>query len=466
MKTIVSCLLVLSLVVAPLSAQIVRNKHFSLGSYGRVGVGWYPNIDGTVGQQMNLKGMGMIGGRTEEQDYLELINTLHFRPVMLGDSTDINVQVRFSFYSTSPLLFGNINSKSLGGIAVAIPELYAEAGHIGGSDWSVWIGAKFFRGGDVHIADHWYFDDHSSQGFGVKYRNTELGVLFVGAVDTTSSLPPYFYLPIINGQPVLTLRQRMVYVLEHTLPLAPGNSLKLMGEFHRLTKAESDKADTTILGFPADHGWVIGAKHMWDLRGFREGSFNHLAVRYGTRIANGGDGGSTRTWLTYGAPNFETMRFSGAYSLSIVEHLLLNFTEKFSLNAYAIITRSRGAAASDDTGEDFLGRETFNQKLDFGVGARTFWYVTNKFHLLSEAHYALRKDGTQDAAGMLKFAILPTLAPGGERSPWSRPHFRLVYALAVYNDFAMENQYSPYLDLVGKERFGHYFGVRAEWWIF
>ena len=42
-------------------------------------------------------------------------------------------------------------------------------------------------------------------------------------------------------------------------------------------------------------------------------------------VLGGGDGGMSRTWLTYGAPNFETERFEKAYSLALVEHFLLNF---------------------------------------------------------------------------------------------------------------------------------------------
>jgi maltoporin len=41
-------------------------------------------------------------------------------------------------------------------VAFALPELYAEANHILGSQWSAWIGAKFFRSNDIHIADHFY----------------------------------------------------------------------------------------------------------------------------------------------------------------------------------------------------------------------------------------------------------------------------------------------------------------------
>ncbi len=80
------------------------------------------------------------------------------------------VQARLAMYSSKGQLIGNVSSTSYGGVAFALPELYAEANNILGSKWSAWIAAKFFRGNDIHIADHYYFDDHSSQGFGVIFK--------------------------------------------------------------------------------------------------------------------------------------------------------------------------------------------------------------------------------------------------------------------------------------------------------
>ena len=112
--------------------------------------------------------MGSIGGRMEEADYVELLAALHFKTEdQQSDTTLINVQARMALYSGKGQLIGNVNSSSYGGVTLALPELYAEALNIRGSKWSAWIGAKFFRGYDVHIADYYYFDDHSSQGFGV-----------------------------------------------------------------------------------------------------------------------------------------------------------------------------------------------------------------------------------------------------------------------------------------------------------
>ena len=183
-------------------SQTVTNKLFSFGSYGRVGAGVSLRNVGNIGRSLNLNGMGSIGGRMEEADYVELATAMHFKTEIQNDTTHINVQARMALYSGNGQLIGNVNSSSqYGGIKLALPELYAEALNIGGSKWSVWVGAKYFRGYDVHIADFFYFDDHSTQGIGITYNKTTFAVLFPGAVDTSSSVPPYFYLEIVNGTP-------------------------------------------------------------------------------------------------------------------------------------------------------------------------------------------------------------------------------------------------------------------------
>ncbi|UKJ05864.1 carbohydrate porin [Solitalea lacus] len=446
-------------------SQTVTNKYFSVGSYGRIGVGFSPAIAGNVGRSLNLNGMGSIGGRMEEQDYLEMIGALHFAPKINDQKTQINIQTRLALYTTQGQFMGNVTSQSFGGITFSLPEMYAEATNIMGSKWSVWIGARLLRYNDIHIADHFYFDDHSSQGFGIQYKNTSLSLLFPGAVDTTSSLPPYFYLNIVNGTPTLGLRQRTVIIGEHEFKLNEKNTLKLLGEYHHLADATlEDKI--TPLNYPSDYGWVIGLKHIATLNTPIPGSFNQFAIRYGNRIANGGDGGGSKTWLTYGAPNLGTNNFHEAYSWALIEHIMFNPGNKFSINGYGLYTKSRGAADSLNKAPDYLGRSLFNRKTDFAVGVRTFVYLKDWFHLMNEISFASRKDGTQDAAQMIKFGIIPTFVPTAKRDPWARPHLRLVYTVAHYNDFAKNNLYSPYLQQIGNKSWGHYIGIKTEWWLY
>ena len=303
-----------SQLAAQIAYQYVTNDKFSFGSYGRVGVDWSFENGGSIGRRLNLNNMGSIGGRLEEQDYVEIAPAFHWRPKE-DDNTVINVQMRLAVYSKSLATIGNSTTSSLGGLTFAFPELFAEARNIVNSGINVWIGSRLYRGADVHIADHFYFNDHSGQGFGVEFKSTRFAALFVSSTDTTSTLPPYFYLNIETGTPSAALRQRLVTTVEHDIPVRENQLITLLGEYHRMADADSKNEDIgkdsigVITNFPSDYGLVIGARHRLDLKRMKEGSFNDFTIRYGTRIANGGDGGLSRTWATFGAPDTISLSF-------------------------------------------------------------------------------------------------------------------------------------------------------------
>ena len=444
------------------NAQVVTNKHFSLGTTGRIGAIVSPGIKGKTGKPLNLRGQGSIGGRLEQGDYFDLMPSIHFTPVNVKeDTTFIDFQVRMGVYPSGGQFLGNVTSRSTDGLTIAMPEAYVEARNIVGSHWSAWAGARYRRYNDIHINDYFYFDDHSSQGFGISRKQTELTMLFPAFSDGGTSATPYAYPTEVNGKTQTALRQRTIIIGEHAVKLPYGNTIKLLGEYHALPAVLTDS-----ISYPQDKGWVVGAKLSTVLPTPKKGSFNQLAVRYGTGIANGGDGGNTFTWATYGAPETETKQFTNAYSLAIVEHFLLNVSNKFSLNGYGLFTNSRGGAASAGKVKNLAGNLVFNSKTDFAVGFRSFVYLTDWFHLLNELHYTSRKDGNQPAAEMFKFTIAPTLVPTASRDPWARPHIRLVVSAAKYNTFAAENAYSDYLQQAAGRNWGLTIGVRSEWWLF
>ncbi|MDX5340021.1 MAG: carbohydrate porin [Cyclobacteriaceae bacterium] len=451
---------------AQIAYQRATYKNFYIGTYGRIGADWSFVNEGSIGRRLNLNNMGSIGGRLEEQDYLELATGIDFSPLVKGDSMNVTVNTRFAVWSNSLSLFGNSTTSSAGGLTLAIPELYVEVTGVGKKDLiNLWVGSRFYRGPDVHVADHFYFNDHSGQGFGIERKGTRFAALFVASTDTSSTVPPYFYLNIKSGTPELALRQRSVLVLEQDKSLSENTKLTFLAEYHRM--GNPDNTDTLPdLAYPGDNGYVLGVRINRKLPKLLSGSFNDFTLRYGRGIANGGDGGVSRTWLTFGAPDLVDQSFRNAYSWSLVEHFLLNISQRFSFNGYIIYNQSKGAAASDHRAETFFGKEVFNRKEDFTLGGRGTWYISDNFHLLSELHYSQRKDGEQPVYAMGKFSLAPTLSTSGERSVWARPHLRFVFSLARYNTYASEQLYSPYLQFVGPERWGYYLGVKAEWWIF
>ncbi|MGL1887670.1 MAG: carbohydrate porin [Reichenbachiella sp.] len=440
------------------------------GSYGRIGVSWLPTVSSTDGRRLNLNNMGSIGGRMEEQDYIELGMAYHLTPDVLNeDSTEIVVQFRSSVYSNNLQYFGNSSTTdALSALTIALPEIFIEARNVLTKDLNVWVGARLYRGGDTHMADYFYFNDHSGQGFGAEYKGSRLHFNFVSSSDTSATVPPYFYLNIKSGTPSLALRRRVVNTFEQDVKFGKNDLLTLLAEYHHMGDPSSEELDsdsTGLLSYPGDNGWVLGAKYQLnELPGFLPGSFNHVAVRFGSGIANGGDGGNSRTWLTYGAANLETNTFDNAYSWHIVDHFLLNLSERMSLNGYVIYNKSKGAASTNGKAETFLGKEVYNSKQDWTVGFKLVNYITDQFHWQTEIHHSRRKDGLDPTNAMTKLSLVPTIAPRGARSVWTRPHIRFVYSVARYNDAARDGQYSPYLDVAGQERWGHYFGVKAEWW--
>ncbi|MCS3529205.1 carbohydrate porin [Chryseobacterium sp. JUb7] len=458
--------LLLILLSQGFGAQIViTNKKFSFGTTGRIGAAYSPNADGRTGRQLNLNNQGSLGGRMDQGDYVDFLPAFHFTPVVGGDSTKstkIDLQTRLSFYSGGTFL-GNVDTKSNQGMIIALPEAFVEARNIMGSDWDVWAGSRWLRYDDVHIADYFYFDDHSATGWGVRHKNTRFSMFFPAAIDTAASnSTPYSYTNVISGSKNLIYRQREVFVLEHTIPIKNDNKLKLLAEFHTVNKSGRNSVEQ----YPSDNGWVLGAKLNTNLKTKLPGSFNQISLRYGSGIANGGDSGNTQTWRTYGAPDEVTNTYKGAYSLTAVEHILLNLSDRWSVNAYAVYTQSKGGAGSDNKATDYYKREIFNKKSEFNTGLRATYYFNNWFHILSELHYASRKDGTQDPASMVKLVLAPTIVPTAERSVWARPHIRLIAEVSRYNDQALNSLYSPFLQQSGAKRFGTYLGVRTEWWIF
>lgn len=451
---------------AQMSYEYGNNKGFSAGSYGRIGVDWSFENNGSIGRRLNLNNMGSVGGRLEEQDYMELVTMFQFKPVKKEDSTRIITQVRLAAYSQSLSLFANTSTSALGGLTFAIPELFIEARNINNKHLNIWLGARLYRGPDIHIADYRYFNDYSGQGFGVEFRNTRFATLFISSTDTSSTLPPYFYLNIATGTPSLAMRQRTAWTVQHDIHINENNILTLLGEYHHLgdASANSDTISTNQYNFPSDYGLVGGIRVETVLKSYKN-SYNRFSIRYGTRIANGGDGGLSRTWLTFGAPDLGKNDFSGAYSVTFTDEIFLNHNGRSSTNAYLIYTKSKGAASTDGLAESYFEKTVYNRKEDFTIGMREVYYLTDKIHLLGELHYSQRRDGTDPLLSCTKLSFSPMLVPTGNKDFWARPQIRLITSVAFYNDYAKDQLYSPYLQFTGPESVGYFIGIKAEWWI-
>ena len=127
---------------------------------------------------------------------------------------------------------------------------------------------------------------------------------------------------------------------------------------------EADSVARAV-NFPSDHGFDVGLRHNYTLPNKLPGSFNDFTVWHGTGIANGGDGGISKTWLTYAAPDTLAMNFRGSYSLAVVNHLVMKFSNRYTLNGYLVFTHSKGAAESNHLAKTFFWQGGVQQKIRF-----------------------------------------------------------------------------------------------------
>ncbi len=454
---VTSLLAVLVLVAVPSTARAgLEAGPFEFGMYGRVGAAWNPQNGRYVhGQYMNLLG-NSLGGRLEEGDYLEPTIKLNIVKPVAEDNTKPYFQVVLtpSMFANNGSFIGAFANNFTNQLRIELFQAYLETGNVILPDLKLWVGQRFYRGSDVHIADYYYFNQLNSQGFGAKYKGLDVAVLLkTGGGQYNSTLS--------DGEPAPTdptfERQRTVFVAQYVMPVKEKHSVQFLGEFHLLPANRPQIGGEALA--PGDVGYVLGVKGRIDLG---NGNFNEASVRYGGGIANGAFGTSA-TWDTQGHANADG-KYSGAMGLEFVDHFLYNVNPMLTLNAYGIAQYSKGASG-----------ESTDTATNFAAGVRSFLYITDHFHLINELSYQFVALGlppdvaTPPLPYEVKFSIVPTIVPSGERSAWARPHLRFIYTLAYFSEGAREASISgaltnPYFRNFGPRTFGHYLGVRSEWW--
>lgn len=432
--------------------------------YGRMGIGWVPTGQLAPGLSMNLGDRNSIGGRLEDGDYLEPGMRLH---LLKGDNdraTRIDIVTSFEMFSLDGSIVSDLaNRDAVNKIKFFPEQAYVEAYNVLTEGLTLWAGSRLYRAADVHIANYFYFNNLPSTGVGARYAGLDVAILQI-----TSGSP--FYRASLGSAPIAAdaptvQRPRTVGVAQYKLLFGPRESfVQALGEIHFVPKAKNAITDETTPTDPFDYGWVAGLKLHLDLDG---GDFNDTSVRYGTRIANGGFSGRT-TFDTFGA-SAQDGTYKGAYGVEAVDHFLVNFGQIFAVNGYAVLGYSQGARdytpmapnPPDPTMPFVIAPDT---GFSFGAGARPTLYVTDQFHLSVEGTFQARKDEGRDLGTAVKLSAIPTIVPSGKRSVWTRPALRLIYTACIYNQAAVDQRMSPYLQTVGPKNFGQYIGLATEWW--
>jgi maltoporin len=331
------------------------------------------------------------------------------------------------------------------------------------------MGSSLYRKSDIHICDYFYFNSLPGQGVGALYKGLDVAILTQTgaskffATDLNAGLPA-------PATPAVVQRERTMFIAQYSLPLNIRTSfVQGLGELHVVPRSGDAKRETVAGVNPPDYGLVGGVKVHLDLGG---GDFSDASVRYGNRIANGAESGGS-TYNTFGEPGIDG-KYIGAYGVEVVEHFMWNVQDIVSINGYGTLHYSRGSTgyappvSGDMSGVDdpaiAAAAPVPNSRFDYSFGARPTFYVTDQFHLITEATFQTRKDEGRATGTAVKLSIAPTIVPTGERSSWARPEIRAIYTMGLYNDAAVDQRMSPYLQAIGPTKVAHFFGARTEWW--
>lgn len=463
----------LGLTVAPRSAHAVSGENFEWHWYSRLGMAWSPYGQSAQGTSMNLLGFG-IGGRYEEGDYSEPSFVAHVIKGQNPDDLYVKSEMTFAIWPTHGSF---MQPASNGGdtIEVEFNQAYIEAGNFIVPGLSVWGGARFFREQYAPIGDYFYLDDLSGQGGGLSYKGLNLAIIGHtccrnrddGSANTVA--PGYVFDPTGNpaqgeGQ---VRRDRTIFAGNYKFEFGgeAKHHLKVHGEFHLLPPAKQGPDQEKRA--PADYGGIIGAKlHL----GLGQGNWSDTSVRFGTGIANGALGGA-KTYQTWGLPNSDGT-YAGSFAIEAVEHAGFRIGDVAALEGLLTFHYAKAAYEAEE-GAIPLGDES---GLTFSAQVNAAIFAHKIFHPVVEASFQGRKDGEGDLGTAVKVSVVPTLVPTGELSTGARPHFKLIYTAAIYNDAAVLQSQSPYIARMGlrgtdaqgagfvRSNVGHYIGARTDWY--
>jgi len=447
-----------------------------------MGIGWTKSGQVVQGKYMNIVSHNAIGGRLEEGDYLEPWLRLHLiKKPEDPDALQVDLQTSVEMFSNGAGILGDLANGDQDNLKIFPEQAYIEARNVFTKGLTVWIGSRLYRKNDVHIADYFYFDKLVGEGVGVVYDMGKAGNLDF-AILTRTGVTSFFKSDVPTGPTSSfkgAIRQTTMFNLEYKVPLGMGTSyVQGMGQFHVVPRSAIQDFQTAPAVNPPDWGAVGGLKLHLDFGG---DNFNDTSIRFGNRIANGAEGGA-QTYQTFGTSNIDGT-YKGAYGIEFVDHFDWDIKDIVGINGYVMAHYSHGAsdlepsAGPRDPTRCSDGNPTcVNSRGDYAVGVRPTFYVTDQFHILTEATYSARKDDQNAQGTLLKLAIAPTIVPTGSstgcaapacagRSSWTRPHIRFMYVFGYYNQAAQDQVMSGFLATVGPTKFAHFLGIRTEWWL-
>ena len=420
------------------------DEGFQFGGYGRVGIS--TDLEAARGKPHTVVSHGT---RLEEPLYAEMDFRYRKR---FGE-------LRLLIHTTLGFLDEFFHFSGKWDARIAIRNMYAEAEGLWDNKLSLWIGSRMYRGDDIYLFDWWPLDNLNTIGGGAGLRLGDFQLkVHIGA----SRLSDPYQLQIVRvtrpdfGTEDLAFNDRMKLVTSlkaiYEWPkLTPTLGMKaiLYNEVHYLPAGQLREANDAVRALPDDTGLVIGAQlGLWKNDGK---SFANVFVRGATGLAAYGD-----LSVPFGLGT--DRRAAGAREFLLGTSMNWELGSSLGLMAGAYLRYFRDSDPNANDRDDGW---------EFAVAVRPHFYIGKYFQQLFELSYQERRPNGLSAGsatylrpGAFQFAIMPTLGVGP--GSYTRPQFRLVYAISALNEGARDLY--PQGDTRRGQTVQHFLGLMVEWW--
>ncbi|HKX28407.1 MAG TPA: carbohydrate porin [Blastocatellia bacterium] len=394
------------------------SKAFEFHGYLRTGYG----LNGKGGQQVAFKAPGAaakyrLGNEPETYGEFIFVNNW-LNPNHDSDQIWLKTEVMIEGDTANSVNFDH-NDK------FRLPEAFIQGGNLIKSQPALkfWVGNRYYRREDIHIND-FYFLNMSGYGAGVEDLDVKVGRM---AIAYLAGARPEIMTD--NG----SLSKNNLDVRLYNVR-APGGSFRFWYNF--ATTKGGTAPDGTIIPTTSGHAFAFGHFYNEFLRG---AGYNRFTVQYGRGAAS-----NFSTLVDLPTPYLKDSR-----TFRMIEHLVIQPNEKFSIMPAFVYQKSRSGRAQDRT-------DTW-----ISLGVRPVFFFSEHFSLAIEPGFDYTKSGAGLYRGWLrKFTIAPQIGAG--REFFSRPVFRAFFTYAGWSDgFKGLVGGLPYRDRTT----GITFGVQVEsWW--
>ena len=362
------------------------------------------------GKQVKLSNPGAQGNEFRlgnEEGYGEAFFVEHFADGKGEKLPYFDAHLGFAY---NPPLNTQYGDTTPDGDRIQFVEAYVKGGYFDDLPMSFWAGKRFYRDGDIHMDDFFFFADMSGNGGGIEDYEVSNGTLSAALLQYVDDRT----LTGTTGKPAkqaLDLRWRNFKISEKDsleFWLAQGYTAPGKG----VTAAPA----STPVDYQAGSGTAGGIK--WTQK-YTSG-LNDFAIVYGTGVMES---------LSLNSRAYaENDSIKQKKRLRFVENYTTELNDKWAVQAAAIYE-------AVDTGAATNNKQTWTS-----IGIRPMYYFTDHFRMQAEVGHSIVKNDSEVSIGgvsagprtLTRVTLAPEVAFG--KGYYTRPVIRFYVTHSMWND--------------------------------